>query len=134
MEVWLGKLTMLDMTSLGWLGHKTSTQTHLGSNYAWMERFPVCWAIWPDVSIFDFSFYNIFHANLILFIFLDRLVLFGLEVPVSLDTNVTQMHSRQYFKLCLLIVYRCHRKMDTSCSPQNYVVRIWNYQALQILT
>ena len=27
-NVWLGKLTMLDMTPLGWLGHKTSTQTN----------------------------------------------------------------------------------------------------------
>ena len=27
--MWLGKLTMLDMTPLGWLGHKTSTQTKL---------------------------------------------------------------------------------------------------------
>ena len=27
-KVWLGKLTMLDMTLLGWLGHKTSTQTN----------------------------------------------------------------------------------------------------------
>ena len=26
-NVWLGKLTMLDMTPLGWQGHKTSTQT-----------------------------------------------------------------------------------------------------------
>ena len=26
-KVWLGKLTALDMTPLGWLGHKTSTQT-----------------------------------------------------------------------------------------------------------
>ena len=26
-KVWLGKLTMLNMTSLGWLGLKTSTQT-----------------------------------------------------------------------------------------------------------
>ena len=26
-EVWLGKLTELDMTTLGWLGRKTSTQT-----------------------------------------------------------------------------------------------------------
>ena len=28
-KVWLGKLTTTDMTSLGWLGHKTSTQTIL---------------------------------------------------------------------------------------------------------
>ena len=28
MNVWLGKLTVLNMTSLGWLGHKTSTQTN----------------------------------------------------------------------------------------------------------
>ena len=27
-NVWLGKLTALDMTPLGWLGHKTSTQTN----------------------------------------------------------------------------------------------------------
>ena len=27
-NVWLGKLTMLDMTPLGWLGRKTSTQTN----------------------------------------------------------------------------------------------------------
>ena len=26
-NVWLGKLTALDMTPLGWLGRKTSTQT-----------------------------------------------------------------------------------------------------------
>ena len=26
-KVWLGKLTTLNMTLLGWLGHKTSTQT-----------------------------------------------------------------------------------------------------------
>ena len=26
-NVWLGKLTVLDMIPLGWLGHKTSTQT-----------------------------------------------------------------------------------------------------------
>ena len=28
-NVWLGKLTALDMTPLGWLGHKTSAQTNL---------------------------------------------------------------------------------------------------------
>ena len=39
-NVWLGKLTALDMTTLGWLGRKTSTQTnkhiltHQGSNYS----------------------------------------------------------------------------------------------------
>ena len=27
-NVWLGKLTALDMTPLGWLGRKTSTQTN----------------------------------------------------------------------------------------------------------
>ena len=27
-DVWLGKLTMLDMSPLGWLGRKTSTQTN----------------------------------------------------------------------------------------------------------
>ena len=27
-KVWLGKLTMLDMSPLGWLGRKTSTQTN----------------------------------------------------------------------------------------------------------
>ena len=27
-KVWLGKLTPLDMTPLGWLGRKTSTQTN----------------------------------------------------------------------------------------------------------
>ena len=27
-NVWLGKLTALNMTPLGWLGHKTSTQMH----------------------------------------------------------------------------------------------------------
>ena len=27
-KMWLGKLTMLDMTPLVWLGHKTSTQTN----------------------------------------------------------------------------------------------------------
>ena len=26
--MWLGKLTVLDMTPLGWLGRKTSTQTN----------------------------------------------------------------------------------------------------------
>ena len=29
-NVWLGKLTALDMTPLGWLGRKTSTQTNRG--------------------------------------------------------------------------------------------------------
>ena len=33
-NVWLGKLTLLDMTPLGWLGHKTSTQTK--SCQAWL--------------------------------------------------------------------------------------------------
>ena len=28
-NVWLGKLTALDMTPLGWLGRKTSTQTNV---------------------------------------------------------------------------------------------------------
>ena len=28
LNVWLGKLTVLDMTPLGWLGRKTSTQTN----------------------------------------------------------------------------------------------------------
>ena len=28
-NVWLGKLTALDMAPLGWLGHKTSTQTKM---------------------------------------------------------------------------------------------------------
>ena len=27
--MWLGKLTALDMTPLGWLGRKTSTQTNM---------------------------------------------------------------------------------------------------------
>ena len=30
-NVWLGKLTALDMTPLGWLGRKTSTQTNIQS-------------------------------------------------------------------------------------------------------
>ena len=33
-KLWLGKLTALDMTPLGWLGRKTSTQT----NKHWNER------------------------------------------------------------------------------------------------
>ena len=36
-NVWLGKLTALDMTQLGWLGRKTSTQT----NKQWAELCPV---------------------------------------------------------------------------------------------
>ena len=28
-KVWLGKLTVLDMTPVGWLGYKTSTQTNI---------------------------------------------------------------------------------------------------------
>ena len=31
-NVWLGKLTALDMTPLGWLGRKTSTQTNKDTN------------------------------------------------------------------------------------------------------
>ena len=30
--MWLGKLTVLDMTPLGWLGRKTSTQTNKQTN------------------------------------------------------------------------------------------------------
>ena len=32
-NVWLGKLTALDMTPLGWLGRKTSTQTNNGIHW-----------------------------------------------------------------------------------------------------
>ena len=44
-NVWLGKLTALDMTLMGWLGRKTSTQTNkiackstISGLYVWTIR------------------------------------------------------------------------------------------------
>ena len=38
-NVWLGKLTALDMTPLGWLGRKTSTQTNTDLIYLWYDTY-----------------------------------------------------------------------------------------------
>ena len=44
-NVWLGKLTALDMTPLGWLGRKTSTQTKFTSDQSPIDRQTVAdWA------------------------------------------------------------------------------------------
>ena len=43
-NVWLGKLTTLDMTPLGWLGRKTSTQTNW-----WKKKCHVCSFIWTFI-------------------------------------------------------------------------------------
>ena len=40
-NVWLGKLTKLDMTPLGWLGCKTSTQTNI-SKLTPLATFNIC--------------------------------------------------------------------------------------------
>ena len=42
-NMWLGKLTALDMTPLGWLGRKTSTQTNTSDSMGVMvcTRFPL---------------------------------------------------------------------------------------------
>ena len=37
-NVWLGKLTALDMTPLGWLGRKTSTQTNKQNWVTWCQK------------------------------------------------------------------------------------------------
>ena len=34
-QIWLGKLTALDMIPMGWLSHKTSTQTNISCGYSW---------------------------------------------------------------------------------------------------
>ena len=55
-NVWLGKLTALDMTPLGWLGHKTSTQTIymcLPSNG--YEK-------WPFNTVYTGGFYDRFSC------------------------------------------------------------------------
>ena len=39
-NVWLGKLTALNMTPLGWLGHKTSTQTNWLNYFSHAEGVP----------------------------------------------------------------------------------------------
>ena len=49
-NVWLGKLTELDMTLLGWLGRKTSTQTNtfLSVQYLlnlWLDSYQFPWLI-----------------------------------------------------------------------------------------
>ena len=49
-NVWLGKLTALDMTPLGWLGRKTSTQT----NKVGMIRSYWVWVIGGKYSISQF--------------------------------------------------------------------------------
>ena len=38
-NVWLGKLTALDMTPLGWLGRKTSTQTNFWIGIVHFQKF-----------------------------------------------------------------------------------------------
>ena len=72
--VWLGKLTALDMTPLGWLGHKTSTQT----NKQWVKAkfhtkllkdtetkgfFKLCWQPYPYVSVFKIFTINLLSIN-----------------------------------------------------------------------
>ena len=42
-NVWLGKLTALDMTPLGWLGRKTSTQTKYLLTRKWTVRVIFGW-------------------------------------------------------------------------------------------
>ena len=56
-NMWLGKLTALDMTSLGWLGRKTSTQTN-------RCRFPWRFKGWPHSGPFSVTpFRTIFSAS-----------------------------------------------------------------------
>ena len=71
-NVWLGKLTALDMTPLGWLGRKTSTQTkatpptvlyHSHWNYA--DILTIIWryayAFYRILKLLFFFFFYVFH-------------------------------------------------------------------------
>ena len=54
--MWLGKLTVLDMTPLGWLGRKTSTQTN-------NKRVTVHWLRWPPCPYMVKTFKNLLLQN-----------------------------------------------------------------------
>ena len=49
-SVWLGKLTVLDMTPLDWLGRKTSTQTNKQTHSLWMLRFVTSKQIYAKIT------------------------------------------------------------------------------------
>ena len=60
-NVWLGKLTALDMTLLGWLVRKTSTQTNTQrqSTYQWCQCFDFCYILFEKRDkYFQFSRYR----------------------------------------------------------------------------
>ena len=50
--MWLGKLTMLDMTPLGWLGRKTSIQTNLKETMSFRPA-PMGLTCWLQSSSFN---------------------------------------------------------------------------------
>ena len=58
-NVWLGKLTALDMTPLGWLGHKTSTQT-LNSP---LHRLEKCTILWMLTYVSQSKDFNTLHCT-----------------------------------------------------------------------
>ena len=73
-NVWLGKLTALDMTPLGWLGRKTSTQTKTSDFALYLEYYLLdkchTWdtSMWPNEwpLTISRSLWPIFHGSVIL--------------------------------------------------------------------
>ena len=69
-NVWLGKLTALDMTPMGWLGRKTSTQTNRGifksksHSLAYPKVKFDCFSIYESGSLFCLKWVTVKHFNL----------------------------------------------------------------------
>ena len=126
-KVWLGKLTMLDMTQLGWLGHKISTQTNtgwskssLGSHFSMFSdlALQILWWYMFHTSGCDVKFNNTYGTlftpgymgniyypqNIICTwtIEVDRPISIYFEQDLSLDDSFTCIKkSNDYLQVCI---------------------------------
>ena len=94
-KVWLGKLTMLDMTLMGWLGRKTSTQT-IHSYYSSVSNDSVSelfWCpCWSGLLLSDYAPKDSFMglgSSLLPFLTLSLLSQLLKWTPLSLKLNVS---------------------------------------------